>query len=54
MKGQKRELKPGLVFIFIYIVYIAVNALLIIGNLFASPEYSWFKCPILGGDSGLV
>jgi hypothetical protein len=34
-------------------VYVGVNILLIIINLSASPEYLWFKWPLLGWGIGL-
>jgi hypothetical protein len=35
-------------------VYLAVNTLLIIINLAASPDYYWFKWPLLGWGIGLL
>ena len=35
-------------------VYLAVNALLIIINLTTSPDYYWFKWPLLGWGIGLL
>lgn len=34
-------------------VYIAVNLLLIIVNLTTSPEYLWFRWPLMGWGIGL-
>ena len=34
-------------------VYVAVNVLLVIINLSASPEYLWFKWPLMGWGIGL-
>lgn len=34
-------------------VYIAVNILLVIVNLSSSPEYLWFKWPLMGWGIGL-
>lgn len=34
-------------------VYIGVNILLIMINLSTSPEYLWFKWPLLGWGTGL-
>lgn len=35
-------------------VYLAVNALLIFINLTTSPDYYWFKWPLLGWGIGLL
>ena len=35
-------------------VYLVVNTLLIIINLTTSPEYYWFKWPLLGWGTGLL
>ena len=34
-------------------VYVGVNVLLVIINLSASPEYLWFKWPLMGWGIGL-
>ena len=35
-------------------VYIAVNILLIIVNISTSPQYLWFKWPLIGWGIGLI
>jgi hypothetical protein len=34
-------------------VYVGVNSFLIIINLFASPQYLWFKFPLIGWGIGI-
>lgn len=36
------------------VTYVLVNAVLVIINLFTSPEYLWFIWPIIGWGVGLV
>jgi hypothetical protein len=35
-------------------VYVGVNALLVIINLTSSPQYLWFKWPLLGWGIGML
>ena len=52
-KAKKRvEAKLG--FYIHLVVYILVNALLIIINMRFSPEYSWFIWPLIGWGIGLL
>jgi len=52
-KAEKRvEAKLG--FYIHLVVYILVNALLIIINMRFSPEYSWFIWPLIGWGIGLL
>ena len=51
-KAKKRvEVKMG--FYIHLAVYVGVNILLIVINVAASPQYLWFKWPLLGWGIGL-
>ncbi len=49
----KRRVEAKVGFYIHLSVYIAVNLLLIIVNLTTSPEYLWFKWPLMGWGIGL-
>ena len=49
----KRRVEAKVGFYIHLSVYIAVNLLLIIINLTTSPEYLWFKWPLMGWGIGL-
>ena len=51
-KAKKRvEAKIGF---YIHLsVYVGVNILLVLINLFTSPQYFWFKWPLMGWSIGL-
>lgn len=50
----KKRVEARLGFYIHLIVYILVNALLIIINMRTSPEYSWFIWPLIGWGIGLL
>ena len=49
----KARVEARIGFIIHLAVYIAVNSLLIIINFSTSPEYLWFKWPLIGWGIGL-
>jgi hypothetical protein len=49
----KRRAEAKIGFYIHLAVYVGVNILLIIINLSASPQYIWFKWPLLGWSIGL-
>ena len=49
----KRRAEAKIGFYIHLLVYVGVNILLIIINLSASPQYIWFKWPLLGWGIGL-
>jgi hypothetical protein len=52
-KAKKRvEAKIG--FYIHLAVYVGVNVLLVIINVFTSPHYLWFKWPLMGWGIGLI
>ena len=52
-RRAKRRVEAKLGFYWHLGVYLAVNALLVIINLSTSPEYLWFKWPLLGWGIGV-
>jgi 2TM domain len=50
----KKRVETRIGFYIHLFVYLAVNTLLIIVNLTASPGYYWFKWPLLGWGIGLL
>jgi hypothetical protein len=50
----KKKVEARIGFYIHLFVYLAVNTLLIIINLSKSPEYYWFKWPLLGWGIGLL
>lgn len=50
----KKRVETRIGFYIHLFIYLAVNTLLIIINLSTSPEYYWFKWPLLGWGIGLV
>jgi len=50
----KKKVEARIGFYIHLVVYLAVNTLLIIINLNTSPEYYWFKWPLLGWGIGLL
>jgi len=49
----KKRVEKRIGFYIHLLVYLVVNTLLIIINLTKSPEYYWFKWPLLGWGIGL-
>ena len=52
-KRAKKKVQAKLGFFIHVSVYLGVNILLIIINLLTSPEYIWFKWPLIGWGIGL-
>ena len=52
-RRAKRRAEAKIGFYIHLAVYVGVNILLIIINLSTSPEYLWFKWPLLGWGIGL-
>ncbi len=52
-KKAKKRVEAKLGFSIHLLVYVAVNALLIIINMSTSPEYLWFIWPLAGWGIGL-
>jgi 2TM domain len=50
----KKRVETRIGFYIHLFIYLVVNTLLIILNLTTSPEYYWFKWPLLGWGIGLV
>jgi len=52
-QSAKKRVEAKIGFYIHLAVYVGVNILLIIINLSTSPEYLWFKWPLLGWGIGL-
>ena len=52
-KRAKKKVQARLGFFIHLSVYLGVNILLIIINLLTSPEYIWFKWPLIGWGIGV-
>lgn len=52
-KKAKERVEAKMGFYIHLVVYVGVNVLLIVINLATSPQYLWFKWPLLGWGIGL-
>jgi len=52
-KEAKKRVEAKMGFYIHLAVYVGVNVLLIVVNLATSPQYLWFKWPLLGWGIGL-
>lgn len=50
----RRRVEAKIGFFIHLVVYIVVNAVLIVVNVSESPEYLWFKWPLIGWGIGVV
>ena len=54
LRKVERTVNAKLIFLFHLIPYVIINSFLIVINLITSPQYLWFKWPLLGWGVGLI
>jgi hypothetical protein len=52
-KRAKKKVEAKIGFYIHLVVFVGVNLLLVVVNMAASPQYFWFKWPLLGWSIGL-
>ena len=53
-KRAKKRVEAKIGFYIHFMVYVGVNILLILINFLTSPQYLWFKWPLMGWGIGLL
>ena len=53
-KKAKKRVEAKIGFYIHFVVYVGVNILLVLINLLTSPQYLWFKWPLMGWGIGLL
>ena len=53
LRKVKRNVNAKLIFFLHLASYVIINALIVIINLITSPQYFWFKWPLLGWGVGI-